>query len=70
MKITEHSITLDDGTVWPNPNRDSATMTDAQIRRHLERCTAAYLHLAAHPAGTERAIKTLRQLRRAAKVTL
>lgn len=68
MNVTEHSITLDNGTVWPNPHRDSETMTEAQIRRHLERCTAAYLHLAAHPAGTESVIADLRQLRRAAKV--
>lgn len=68
MRVTEDSIRLDNGTAWPNPYRDSETMTEAQIRRHLERCTAAYLHLAIHPAGTERIIKTLRQLRRAAKV--
>jgi hypothetical protein len=65
MKVTEHSIILDNGTVWPNPNRDPDDMTPEQARYYLNSVHQAYWHLLSHPIGTEATVKTLRELRKA-----
>lgn len=70
---------LDDGTWWPD--LDAALFAAADRARYapdqldsvdamrLAKVVDAYSHLAAHPAGTEAAIKTLRSLRRAVRST-
>ncbi|MCP4244233.1 MAG: hypothetical protein GY772_27115 [bacterium] len=59
---------LEDGTVWP-----SVEAADGVVWRHhhsdppdydASGVAGAYMHLVAHPAGTEAAIRKLRMLRR------
>ena len=68
MKVTQRFITLDNGSVWPNPNNEPSEMDSDQARLYLSSVHSAYHHLLTHPIGTEAVIKTLRELRRAAKV--
>ncbi len=69
-------LSLSDGTRWPDPRAPGIAdliwrlsyagnlrLTDHE--RHLLRSIlSAYDHLASHPAGTEDAVKKLRDLRR------
>lgn len=63
-----HSIQLDDGTMWPDPYLDYRELDEPQRTFHIHAVIEAYGHLAAHPAGTESCVKSLRALRRAVKV--
>ena len=64
------SLLLDNGTTWPDvPDerlRDAVDgIEDRATRYHLRAILGAYDHLAAHPAGTNSAVQSLRSLRRA-----
>lgn len=64
------NITLEDGTVWPNPDDDelgwrlmnTANNSRADVLLAV-RYISAYRHLAAHPAPTKSIIHQLRLLR-------
>lgn len=62
-----HSIFIDDGTTWPDPFFDIREMDEPQRTFYINAVLGAYRHLAAHPAGTESCVKSLRSLRRGVK---
>lgn len=61
------SLVLEDGTVWPNPYVDPRELDEPQATHHVNAVLGAYGHLAAHPAGVESCIGSLRNLRRAVR---
>lgn len=61
------SLTLDDGTVWPNPYIDPRDLDEPARTHHIAAVLRAYHHLAAHPAGVESCLASLRSLRRAVR---
>jgi len=67
------SLLLDDGTAWPalagQDLYDAIESIPHPQRYHARAILSAYAHLAAHPAGTESAVKSLRSLRRAVVAT-
>ncbi len=61
------SITLDDGTVWPNPYIDPRDLDEPARTHYVNAVLSAYNHLAAHPAGVASCLASLRSLRRAVR---
>ena len=61
------SLRPDNGTVWPNPFIDPRDLEEPARTHHINAVLSAYSHLAAHPAGVESCIASLRSLRRAVR---
>lgn len=68
------TLLIDNGTAWPDPLAHHEAIHDAVsripdkvVRYHVTAMIGAYQHLAAHPAGTESAVQSLRSLRRAVR---
>ena len=64
---TDTAIQLPDGARWPDPCVDPRDLPEPQATHYRAAVLSAYRTLAAHPAGTESAVRALRALRRAVK---
>lgn len=69
-------LLIDNDTTWPDPFAHREQVNDAveaipdhTARHHVRSIINAYRHLAAHPAGTEAAVQSLRSLRRAVRIS-
>lgn len=64
-------LSCDNGTMWPNPQRVAEVEHELRygsprsVRFLAATVCEAYLHLVAHPAGTEAVVQSLRSVRRA-----